>query len=137
MVVLTVIGISMFFLFRNQNDNIPTRLFPTPTILPIQKVPTLIPEELPADLKNQSEADIKYGNALSTIYADYPWYEKLPLRSPNYFFYFDTKEKAFKALLYPKAGFSEETLKEQILKSMNEQNIPTTTYPIIWTVNPE
>lgn len=106
---------------------------------------TISVENVPLEdqIKNQTEADRNFAEWQKNIYKNYPWYDSFPIRTTNYFVYFDIEKKGFIAKLYPKTdspiSINEQTvgLKNEILEKLKNLNIDTTKYTIHWDIVPK
>ena len=92
--------------------------------------------------KSQTIADQNYIEWEKSVDQSYPWLEKLPLETENYFFYFDIDTKSFVGQLYP-SGSSEiseadqvTAMKAEIMTSLTNLGIPTT-FPFDWQITKE
>lgn len=59
--------------------------------------PSLFPSPTAA---NQGQTDKNFSNQINRVYTSFPWYEKLPITTDNYFLYFDPDSKRFVAKIY-------------------------------------
>lgn len=130
---------------------------PTSTPLPILTAPTSSPASISVptpvgspketstanQLQIQSQADQDFAEKTKQINTLYPWLDKLPIQTPNYYVYFDVSQKQFIAKLYP-SSTSITPVDQQIDLFKNDittklQNlIPDyTKYNITWDIKPE
>lgn len=84
----------------------------------------------------QSYADKEVADKNKAIDSAYPWIDKLPLQTETYFVYFDVDKKTFIAKIYTDQTHSEESLREDVIVSLESNGIPHGSYPIEWTVTP-
>lgn len=86
----------------------------------------------------QSAADQNYNLHQEELQKNYPWLSVLPLQTNDYFVYFDTDTKTFRATLYVNDSDQPQinTLKKTILSQMQQLEIPTETFPITWITKP-
>lgn len=96
---------------------------------PVEPTVTLKPD-LNQELEDQSKADREYGEIIQQQYTDYPWLEKLPLQTENYFIYFDTNEKKFFGQLYKTEN--QDQTKAEIINKLKELGIAIEQYEIVW-----
>lgn len=77
-------------------------------------------------IKIQGLGDQNFNNAYQQIYKDYPWYDKLPITTNQYFIYFDPNSKKFVAKIYidSKSNISQDdqlsTAKQNIQDSLKK-----------------
>ncbi len=98
------------------------------------------PEEVPVDdqIKNQAKADEEFGKWVSDIYTNYPWYDKLPLMTDNYFVYFDLDQKKFEGKIYIQ-DISTPTpeqiqqYKDETITTLESLGVNTLEFQIHWT----
>lgn len=94
-------------------------------------------------LKLQTKSDQEFGSLVDNVYKNYPWYDKLPLQTNDYFVFFNTDKREFQATLYPKNSSNTpldkqaEELRAQILKSLDTLGIETKQYNFNWDIKPE
>jgi|GEM_PF-3524881 len=94
-------------------------------------------------MKQQAQAEADDAQLQETIQKTYPWIDKLPLQSDNYFFFFDVEKKSFIGKLYPQTTDETSletqvnTMKAAIIEELNNLAIPTTQFPIDWQITPE
>jgi len=106
---------------------------------------TTAPENMSQDdkMKMQEISDQNYAQWQRPVDNNYPWYNKLPLQTSNYFVYFDIEKKSFVGLLYPTNSSQNQTIsqvvsmKAEIRKSLSDLGVDTAKYNIEWTVKPE
>ncbi len=97
------------------------------------------PQDVPIEdqIKNQAEADKDFGEWVDSIYTNYPWYDKLPLMTDNYFVYFDLDQKKFISKIYTQGQSTpqEEIQKYQgeIISRLESLGIKTAEFQIEWT----
>lgn len=144
---LIVVVIVIFF---NSFTKSPTPA-PTPVLLPtsipnevqqspISPTPTLT---IPQQQESQTQADKNYGAWQKGVDTSYPWYNNLPLQTPNYFVYFDLDTKKFVARLYPSQSSptSVDTqvagMKSEITAKLQGLGIDTSKFELDWQVTPE
>lgn len=107
------------------------------TTLPIEKTST---ED---QAKIQSKADKENADYWKSVNSQYPWYNKLPLQSANYYVYFDLNKYMFIAKLYPQKSSSIPTdaqvefMKTEILSKLQQIGVDTKTAPIEYDVKEE
>lgn len=106
------------------------------------KFKTISKEELRPEnlIKYQAEADKNTGEKISEIYKNYPWFDKLPILTKEYFVYFDTEKKQIVAKIYTLKDTKEEqinSLKNEIQKQLTTLGVDTYKYPINWSLVPQ
>lgn len=137
-------------LFQGQNSRIQ---IPTPKITQTQEIrfpsPTIdqhvsnSPDNFEEVMKKQEQSDREFAEEQASIQRNYPWFDKLPLQTDSYFFYFDAEIKSFVGLLYPKTSkiipveTQVSSMKIEIVNQLNSMGIPSSQYPISWEVTPE
>lgn len=93
-------------------------------------------------IKAQSEADRNFTGWERSL-EKYPWYDKFPLHTENYYVYFDLDKKSFSATLFPSASSTlpidqqVETFKREVEGKIISFGISLAQYPILWEVTPE
>lgn len=91
----------------------------------------------------QKQADKNFAQWQADIYKNYPWYDNLPLKTNNYFVYFDVSSKKFIANLYPSQsspmGIDNQVniFKEEILAKLKKFNIEVDKYEFSWKITPK
>lgn len=91
--------------------------------------------------KAQSIADKQYGEYWENVATNYPWYNKLPLRTQEHFVYFDTNRKVFVGKLYLSPSPTEtvsgrvEQLKKEVLLALQRLGVSTSDYEFEWKVS--
>lgn len=107
--------------------------------------PIILPSNTPSadQIKIQSQADQDFATKTNQIKTLYPWLNKLPIQTPNYYVYFDISQKQFIAKLYP-SSTSTTPIDQQVTSLRNEITsklqslIPDyTQYNIQWDIKPE
>lgn len=86
------------------------------------------------DIKKQQTVDIEYGNWQHDVRLNYPWLDKLPLLSTNYFVYFDLTEQVFVGKLYLKSPDTADELKITIMNRLAKDAIPYDEFGFSWIV---
>lgn len=129
-----------------------SRRKPTATPLPVLVAPssspsvTQKPEKVISteeQIRLQSQADKDFAEKTKQTATLYPWLDKLPIQSQNYFAYFDIDQKIFIAKLYPKSSSSipvdqqVEDLKKEVQAKLQELIPDYNNYQISWDVKPE
>lgn len=124
---------------------------PPPVLTAPSASPTFIPgsSALPSGIPSadqiqlQAKADQDFAEKIKQRDALYPWLDKLPIQTSNYFAYFDVDQKQFIATLFPSSA-STISIDEQVNGFKSEittklQNlIPDyTQYNIQWNIKPE
>lgn len=132
LIFLFAIFAVIFILTQKKPESTPVAL-PTPTIFPTTTPP---PQE--EAMQIQSEADRDYGEWQKTVYETYPWYNQLPLKTDNYYVYFDLDTKEMIAYLYPAADTPEEQqitlMKREILRKLQLLNTPFEEDSVRWVI---
>lgn len=100
---------------------------PTPTL---GLYPTL---SLKDQVKTQQQSDVDTGHLKAETDKQYPWLDKLPLETTEYFIYFDEDKKKFIAKIYLK-NRTVEVVKNEVVAELQQQEFPLNTYPIEWIV---
>jgi hypothetical protein len=109
------------------SNNIPSNSPTVPTFDPIK----------------QEAGEKAFSAEQEAIHNNYPWIDKLPVQTTDYFVYFIVNKKSFVGNLYP-ADTSKNfivsqvvTIKAQIRKSLINLNIEFSKYPFVWNIKPE
>lgn len=93
--------------------------------------------------KEQSQGDENFANWWNDVTTKYPWFEKLPLQTDNYFAYFDVERKTFVGKLYPKTSGPTSvddqvnSMKGEIMTALTNLGINTAQFPMDWQITPE
>ncbi len=97
---------------------------------------------LPDQERAQTEADLNFAKNAEDIIRDYPWREKLPLQTEDYFVYFDIEKKVFIGKIYLRSEPADSAenkiglLKKQILASLEVLGVDLSRYRFIWKTIP-
>jgi hypothetical protein len=84
-------------------------------------------------IERQKKADENYGKWAEEVDRNYPWLQKLPLKDPNYFVYFDIDKNSFYGVLYVEANDSRvSSLKSTIEQRLTSLDIPFRNYQFVW-----
>jgi hypothetical protein len=100
---------------------------PTPTL---GIYPTLSVKD---QIKTQQESDVYTGQLKAESEKLYPWQDKLPIQTTEYFIYFDEDKKKFIAKIYLK-NRTIDVVKNEVVAELQQQEFPLNTYPIEWMV---
>lgn len=90
--------------------------------------------------KAQAEADRNAGLKQEEISRNYPWLDKLPIQTQNYFVYFDQDSKTVVAKLYPKKASNQSVesqisqMKIEIQNSLKNISLDLAKYNVEWRV---
>lgn len=139
LIILAVIIIIVVLIFinfsSNANQQIPESM---PQIQPnISILPSKSAQEIKA-ISDQTKEDKKYADWERVNVAQYPWINRVPLRTDRYFVYFDLEQGKFIGLLYPVSGEDVEKMKTEVITQLIEvKEIPADSFPFKWTVFPE
>lgn len=126
----------------------PSPILTAPSVLPTP-VPTSISTASPSgipltdQIKIQSEADRDFAEKTKQINILYPWLDKLPIQTPNYYVYFDVNQKQFIAKLYPSSTSTTpidqqvNSFKSEITTKLQSLIPDYTQYNIKWDIIPE
>lgn len=99
---------------------VPTLSLPTPTLYPVEQA-----------MEFQAQADKNFADDVARRQQTYPWLDKLPIQSDDYFVYFDVEQQKFVGKIY--AGGGENTvIKKQITLELNDLGINAEQYGFIW-----
>lgn len=117
-----------------------SKIVPTPLpIISISPIPSTSQGIAPIQ-NHQAQADRNFAAKSKEIQDLYPWLDKLPIQTQNYFVYFDVNEKQFIAKLYPSSS-SNLTVEQQVegfkneVKTKLQSNIPDySKYNIRWDI---
>ena len=135
LVIILVFIVSILIFRPKSQPSTPNQ--PINTTLPIQIKST---EE---QIKEQAEADRNAGLKQEEINKNYPWLDKLPIQTNNYFVYFDTDSKFFIGKLYPKNSSTTSintqvsNFKKEIIAKLNSLEIDTSKYTFNWKILPK
>ena len=148
--VLTGLGLILIYLLIStslfQSPQTPTGNHPSNKIIsPTIVFPTVTSAPLTQEEKNKLQTKFDQDTVAkeNELYSSYPWFDKLPLKSTDYFVYFDTAKKSFVGLLYPDNSnpsltiSQTVTMKAQIRKSLTDLGIDITKYKLEWVIKPE
>lgn len=128
LILLLLIGIYYYFSLKNKGS-ISDQITPTPTIENINQNQEI---ELPMSEENiaQIESDMIAGIWTQELYDSYPWYDKLPFGTNNYFIYFDIYAKKFIVALY--SHDEPDLIKQEIFANLNNIGVDYTQYEFEW-----
>ena len=93
--------------------------------------------------ERQDRGEKAFAKSQSDISKNYPWYDQLPIKSADYFVFFDVDKKSFTGNLYPASTNKNfivsqvVKMKARIRKSLADLSIDYTKYPFIWNIKPE
>lgn len=88
----------------------------------------------------QEEADRNFGQWSEQVNQNYPWLNKLPINTTNYFVYFDLAKNSFVGVLYPKSGQSASiddqtsSFKQEVQTRLTQLEIPYQNFKFEWEV---
>lgn len=122
---------------NTQNNTQSPTLIPTspPARNPLQVNPTNpLPTQLQEKAEHQSAADKLYGELWTDVQKKYPWYDKLPLQTSEYFVYFDLSKKSFIADIYPSTPDQAPFIKRAVTTQLSNLGVDIQNYPIEWKV---
>lgn len=88
----------------------------------------------------QTQADRDFALRQEEVAKKYPWYDKFPIKTSNYFLYFDADRKVFIGKIYTNAVTSDQQIiqyKNDIFKKMRAFEIKPDEYIIEWKIIPE
>ena len=134
-IILAVLGIILILLIvilnmysaKKAQDAQNAGITPTPTL---GIYPTLSEQD---QIKTQQESDQRTGELKANSEKLYPWQDKLPIQTTEYFVYFDEDQKKFIAKIYLK-NRTVEVVKNEVVAELQQQEFPLNTYPIEWIV---
>lgn len=115
---------------------------PTPFPTSISTIP---PSNTPPSdqIRIQSQADQDFATKTNQIKTLYPWLNKLPIQTSNYYVYFDVSLKQFIAKLYPSSASTTpvdqqvDLFKNDITTKLQNLIPDYTKYNITWDIKPE
>lgn len=141
LVILLVVSIYIA-LTQSQPKQAPVAQFPTVT--PHYVIPSVIPTHITEDMyRKQDQGEKAFAESQANIQRNYPWFNKLPLQTSDYFVYFDVEKKVFVGLLYPSEGSEGQianqvvTMKAEIRNSLTSLGIDVSKYQFEWSIKPE
>lgn len=123
--VILIILTRLYSINKKESTITITPIIPTSTITP---VPTSY--SFDAAMKIQAQADRNWGLAIQERNETYPWLNKLPLMTNEYFVYFDIEKRKFIGEIYGKG--ENLAIKKEIILSLNDLGIDTERYGFIW-----
>lgn len=129
LVLLLLIGIYYLYSRRNQPKNTTTTV-PTPNINITNIQEQFISPTLTQEETVQLESDKEFGVWTQDLYDSYPWYDKLPFITNNYFIYFDIYAKKFIVALY--SHDEPDLIKQEIFANLNNIGVDYTQYEFEW-----
>ncbi len=133
--ILIILGILLGLLIilynvysaKRTHDALTSGATPTPTL---GLYPTL---SLNDQIKTQQQSDVNTGRLKESSEKMYPWQERLPIKTTEYFIYFDEDQQKFIAKIYLK-NRSIDVVKKEIVAELQQQGFPSNMYPIEWMV---
>lgn len=148
-ILIFIIFVLLFFVLLPLFSNLgKPKVSPSP--LPVLTAPSGSPTTTfpggtaaPASPVTQAQADQDFAAKTKAINDLYPWLNKLPLQTKNYYVYFDVDQKQFIARLYPKTASTVpidqqvSDLKTEITTRLQSIIPDYTKYPIKWDIKPE
>ncbi len=130
--ILLILVLSIYLLISSSlNKKIivsPPTITPT-SFLPASNAPL---PTLNLNQQKQVQADHEWGQWQQKTQETYPWLNKLPLQTPQYYVYFDVNQQKFIADIY--IASQESLLKTDIVNRLKAQEIPTDSFPFLWNV---
>lgn len=151
-ILIFIIFVLLFFILLPLISNLgKPRVAPTP--LPVLTAPSGAPATTPttttpkhtaapASPATQAQADQDFAAKIKANNDLYPWLNKLPFQTKNYYVYFDVDQKQFITKLYPQSSSTTSVdqqvadLKTEIITRL-QSTIPNyTQYNIQWEVKP-
>lgn len=128
--------ISIFAIFSSLGS-------PSQAPIPGSVVPTTILDTIPTpgnstpeeQLEIQTRADRNFSQEYEKITKNYPWFEKLPILTGDYFIYFDLEKKQFVARIYSTNSVVIENIKLKIIDGLKKTIGPDSSkYPVRWDI---
>lgn len=86
-------------------------------------------------IQKQSEADKNYSQEISKNLVQYPWLTQLPIKTDNYFVYFDLNQKQLNARIYNAPSLSQaqiDATKKEIQSRLSSLGINLNIFPVNW-----
>lgn len=99
--------------------------------------PTPAPE-IQQGRDQQAMLDDQWSKIQQNIYANYPWYDSLPISSPDYFVSFDIAQNAILATLFPKDPTDPlqiEAIKKEVIDALTSIKVDPSRVKIIYQIN--
>lgn len=108
-------------------------------------VPTTIPsptQTISQKVTQQKELDKEFSQITAKVYQLYPWLNKLPVLTNDYFVFFDPAQKKFIVNLYiPQSSVSQPTLatqrQQEVLAKLKSLGIDVSLYQFEWIIKPQ
>lgn len=145
-ILILLIFVFLPSLGNHQISPSPLPVITAPSATPASSAQVISPKTAtsPADQINiQAQADQNFAAKTKEINTLYPWLNKLPIQSQNYFFYFDINEKQFIGRLYPQTSSSVpvnqqvNNFESEIMSKLQSLIPDYTKYNIRWDIKPE
>ena len=138
LVLFIVVFIAALFGSRS-NQQTEITISPTPSTISPSAFPSQSAEGY-FDLKKQDQKELEFSKEQEGMIQNYPWLNKLPLQTENYFVYFDVEKKAFVGILYPSG--SDPSLvnsqvaetKARINKELTDLGVNVAKYKFEWDI---
>lgn len=87
-----------------------------------------------SNILNQGESDSYFSSQEKKFNANFPWYDKFPHRTDDYFVGFDPQQNEFYADLYI-VSRSEDEIKSEVLEYLKSVGVNTNNYNVSWTTH--
>lgn len=129
---LLLIAVYLFLVNKSKPPVTPNPSVPVYTTPEAFDKKNLVPSQsFQQQMQFQTQADYNFGQWQQDIYTKYPWYNKLPLASDNYFVYFDVNEKKFIGKIYASPDQTQFFM-NQVNFELTSLGINLNQFPIQW-----
>lgn len=140
--IIILIMIIYIIFFSSKNSSVKTN--PPPSAEPNQNNLTF-PQNMPIQdqIKLQEQADRDFTEQSKQLDNSYPWLDKLPIQSTNYFVYFNTDQKQFIGKIYPQKSSNipidqqGKNYQQEIITKLQNLIPDYSKYNINWVIQPE
>ena len=133
-VLLLFVGVYFTISSRPPKKNTAVSISPSlvftsvPPLATATPYPSIIQQK---QIEQQKSSDIDWAQQAQKTTEQYPWLDKLPLKTDSYFVYFDTEKKQFIGKVYAKESAVPE-IKNIVISKLKELQINTDSYPFEW-----
>lgn len=132
---LVLIVLSIYTILSNQSTPTPNAR-PTPTVSIGISPSRVVPTSQAPSISPHPDRELEFQQGAKEIQENYPWLSKLPIKSDQYFVYFNTNTKTFIARLYVPED-QVQNVQTEIITRLRSLNIPVDQFTISYSVSPQ